>query len=138
MQRVRCREEITMRPILVTLASLLALAAAPAFAAEAPFDAAIFHRLLGSAQPVVVDFSASWCPTCRAQAPLIQSIAGEPAFKGLTVLVADFDTETALRKSLHVSEQSTLIAFRDGKEVARSTGDTTRAGLTRLLRAALP
>jgi thioredoxin 1 len=122
-----------MKCIAATLALLLVLATGTAAAAEAPFDAATFHELLASSRPVALDFSASWCPTCRAQAPLLRSITGEPGFKDLTLLVADYDKETALRKTYQVSMQSTLIVFRNGKEVARSTGDTTRSGLARLL-----
>ncbi len=126
-----------MKRIAATLALILALAIGTAGAAEAPYDEAALHKLLSSGQPVALDFSASWCPTCRAQAPLLRSITGEPGFKNLTLLVADYDKETALRKTYNVSMQSTLIVFRNGKEVARSTGDTSRSGLTRLLGTAL-
>ncbi len=126
-----------MKYIAGTLALILVLAIGVARAAEAPYDDAIFHKLLSSGQPVALDFSASWCPTCRAQAPLLRSIAGAPAFKDLTLLVADYDQEMGLRKAYNVSMQSTLIVFRNGKEVARSTGDTSRSGLTHLLATAL-
>jgi thiol-disulfide isomerase/thioredoxin len=126
-----------MRRIAAPLALVVALATGAALGAEAPYDPATFHKLLANGAPVAVDFAASWCPTCRAQAPLLRSITGEPEFKGLTLLLADYDTEKALRKSLNVSEQSTLVVFHHGKEVARSTGDTTQAGLTKLLRASL-
>lgn len=126
-----------MRRILGFLPLALMLAAVPAFGAEMPYDAATYQKLLASGQPVAVDIYATWCPTCRAQAPLVKSITAEPQFKSLTVLLANFDTEKALCKSLNVSEQSTLVVFRNGKEVARSTGDTTKAGLTHLLLAAI-
>lgn len=126
-----------MKCIAATLALIVVLAIGTAGAAEAPYDEATFHKLLSSGQPVALDFSASWCPTCRAQAPLLRSITGEPVFKDLTLLVADYDKETALRKTYDVSMQSTLIVFRKGREVARSTGDTGRSGLTRLLATAL-
>jgi thioredoxin 1 len=122
---------------LVSLALILALATEAASAAEAPFNAATFQKLLSDGKPVAVDFHADWCPICRAQEPLLRSITAEPEFHSLTILVANFDTETALRKSLNVSRQSTLVVFRQGKEVARSTGDTSEAGLTKLLRTAL-
>ena len=120
-----------------SLALILAIATGPALGAEAPFDAASFQKLLAAGEPVAVDFHADWCPICRAQAPLLRSITAEPEFHALTLLVANFDTETALRKSLNVSQQSTLVVFRHGKEVARSTGDTTEAGITKVLRTAL-
>jgi thioredoxin len=126
-----------MKRIAGILALILVLAIGTAGAAEVPYDEAAFHKLLSSGQPVALDFHASWCPTCRAQAPLLRSITGEPGFKDLTLLVADYDTEMALRKTYNVSMQSTLIVFRNGKEVARSTGDTSLAGLTRLLATAL-
>jgi thioredoxin 1 len=122
---------------LVSLALILALATGAASAAGTPFNAATFQKLLAEGKPVAVDFHADWCPICRAQEPLLRSITAEPEFHGLTILVANFDTETALRKSLNVRQQSTLVVFRNGREVARSTGDTTEAGLTKLLRTAL-
>lgn len=126
-----------MKRIAGALALILVLAIGTAGAAEAPYDEATFHKLLSSGQPVALDFSASWCPTCRAQAPLLRSITAEPGFKDLTLMVADYDKEMALRKTYNVSMQSTLIVFRNGKEVARSTGDTSRSGLTHLLGTAL-
>ena len=121
------------RALLVSFAIL----AGNAFAAEAPFEAARFQTLLSTGQPVAIDFYASWCPTCRAQAPLLKALTKQPEFHGLTLLVADFDTETRLRKDLNVGMQSTVVVFRHGAEVARSTGDTSEAGLARLLRTAI-
>jgi thiol-disulfide isomerase/thioredoxin len=126
-----------MNAFLGLLTSAFLLLTAPVFAAEAPYSAAALDRLLASGQPVAVDFHADWCPTCRAQAPIVKDLLSTPEFKNVTVLIANYDTELALRKSLNVTEQSTLVVFRHGKEVARSTGDTTREGLAALLRRAL-
>jgi len=126
-----------MRVMLGSLLVILAFATGSTFGAEAPFEATTFQRLLASGEPVAVDFHADWCPICRAQAPLLRSITEKPEFHNLTLLTANFDTETALRKSLNVSKQSTVVVFRHGKELARSTGDTTEAGLTQLLRSAI-
>jgi thioredoxin-like negative regulator of GroEL len=51
--------------------------------------------------------------------------------------VANFDTEKALKRSLGVTQQSTIVVFKDGKEVARSTGDTQEPNLAALLRHAV-
>jgi thioredoxin 1 len=109
----------------------------PALAAELPYRSDTLDRLLADGRPVVVDFHADWCPICRAQAPVIKDLLAEPEFKDLTVLIANYDTELPLRKSLNVSRQSTLIVFRHGKEVARSTGQTDPEKLAALLRQAL-
>jgi len=105
--------------------------------AEIPFNQAQFEALRAAGKPVAVDFYADWCPTCRAQAPLLKDLTQRPALKPLTLFVANFDTEKALRESLGVTEQSTIVVFKDGKEVARSTGDTQQNSLAALLRLAI-
>jgi thioredoxin 1 len=126
-----------MKILLAMLTTVLFLVTTPAVAGEEPYSAATFDRLLGNGQPVVVDFHADWCPTCRAQAPIVRELLSTPELKNVTVLIANYDTELALRKSLNVAKQSTLVVFRHGKEVARSSGDTTRNGLAALLRQAI-
>jgi hypothetical protein len=49
--------------------------------------------------------------------------------KDVTLFVADFDKEKDLKKALRVSQQSTFVVFKGGKEVARSTGQTRKAEL---------
>jgi thioredoxin 1 len=129
--------EIVMKTLLAFLSTALILLTAPAMAAERPYTAATLDRMLAAGQPVVVDFHADWCPTCRAQAPIVKDLLATPELKNVTVLIADYDTELALRKSLKVANQSTLVVFRQGKEVARSTGDTSREGLAALLKKAI-
>ncbi len=126
-----------MKTLLAMLMTALILVTAPAVAGEEPFSAATFNRFLANGQSVVVDFHADWCPTCRAQAPIVKELLTTPELKNVTVLIANYDTELALRKSLNVAKQSTLVVFRHGKEVARSTGDTSREGLASLLRQAI-
>jgi thioredoxin 1 len=72
-----------------------------------------------------------------AQAPVLKELVGMPEFVAVTLYVADFDTEKALKKSLGVTKQSTIIAFKNGKETARSTGDTRLDTLALLLRSAI-
>ena len=128
-----------MRNVIRSLfvAAGLCLAAVATFAGELPYNKAAFDKALAAGEPVVVDFAASWCPTCKAQKPVVQSLLAEPQRKVLTVFVADFDNEVALKKQLNVTMQSTLVAFKAGKEVARSTGQTGKAELGALLDKAL-
>jgi thioredoxin 1 len=119
------------------LAAGLCVAAVTSFAAELPFSKPAFDKALADGKPVVVDFAASWCPTCKAQRPVVQGLMKDAKRKTLTVFVADFDKEEALKAQLKVTMQSTLIAFKGGKEVARSTGQTDKAELGALLDKAL-
>jgi thioredoxin 1 len=118
--------------ILLTFISVLGVSAA-AFCAEVPFDQAQFDTMRAAGKPVAVVFHADWCPTCRAQAPVLKELTQKPALKPLTLFVADFDSEQTLKRALGVTQQSTVVVFKDGKEVARSTGDTQEDRLAALL-----
>jgi thioredoxin 1 len=113
------------------------LVATVALAAELPFDKATFDAALAAGKPVVVDFQADWCPTCKAQKPLVQGLLKDPKYSGLTLFVANYDTEKDLKKRLAVSQQSTFVVFKAGKEVARSTGQTDKGALADLFSMAL-
>ena len=121
----------------LTVAAGLWAAAAFASAAEVPFDKAKFDAAVAGGKPVVVDFAASWCPTCRAQKPIVQGLLSEKKLEPLTLFVADFDTETALKKQLGVTQQSTFVVFKGGKEVGRSTGQTQKQAIADLFDKAL-
>ena len=114
------------RVLALFLASLLPLAAT---AGSAPFDQAAFDQAVAAGGPVVVEFHADWCPTCKTQQPIVAQLLAEPKFKDVRLFVADFDKEKALKKALRVSSQSTFVVFKGGKEVARSTGQTTRSAI---------
>ncbi|GAC1358002.1 MAG: hypothetical protein NVSMB34_12770 [Variovorax sp.] len=119
------------------LASLLAAFATLAVAAEVPYDQKTFDAAVAAGKPVIVDFSASWCPTCKAQKPIVDELLGRPKFKGVTLFVADYDKEVALKKRLRVIQQSTFVVFNAGKEVTRSTGQTDKDVLTAVFEKAL-
>jgi hypothetical protein len=53
------------------------------------------------------------------------------------VLVADYDAERELRKTLKVRTQSTLVVFKGATERARVAGETDSAKLAATLRSAL-
>ena len=50
---------------------------------------------------------------------------------------ADYDSEKVLKKALGVTKQSTIVVFKKGKEVARSTGETQYDSLAVLLQSAI-
>jgi thioredoxin 1 len=118
-------------------ALLLAFASLSASAREVPFSQAAFDKALAAGQPVIVDVQASWCPTCKAQKPIVDSLMQDPKMRNVTLFAADFDTEAALKQKLHVAQQSTFVVFKGGKEVGRSTGETRKDAIASLFDLAL-
>ncbi|HWM49157.1 MAG TPA: thioredoxin family protein [Xanthobacteraceae bacterium] len=107
---------------------------APAFAAERhPFDAKAFADAQRSGKPIFVAIHAPWCPTCKAQAPILSELLTDPKFKNLVYFIIDFDNQKDAVRHLGARTQSTLIAFKGDREVGRSAGDTSRASIAALL-----
>lgn len=95
-----------------------------------------FQRdVLEAEKPVLVDFTADWCPPCRAIAPVLESIQAER--DDLRIVKLDFDTQkdTALRYG--VQSLPTMILFRDGGEAARIVGAGPKPALLARLEPAL-
>lgn len=126
-----------MKLVSLIAASMLLGAASLAQALEIqPFSAAALAQAEKADQAVALHFHADWCPTCRAQAKVLEQLKSEPGLE-LTVLVASYDDEKALKRRFNVRSQSTLIALHGDKERARMIGDTTAEGIRRVLKAAL-
>ena len=112
--------------------------AATAMAAEArSFDPAAFAAAKAAGKSILVEVTAPWCPTCRAQKPILSELLSTPALKDIVVFEVDFDSRKDVLRSLDVRQQSTLIVFKGAMEAGRSTGDTSRAGIAALLGAAI-
>ncbi len=96
---------------------------------------ASFDRFIAKAGlPVLVDFWADWCGPCKMMAPVFQQVAGELATQ---VRFAKVDTEAHPQVSMrhHIRGIPTLILFRNGTEVARTSGALDAFALKRWLAA---
>lgn len=101
------------------------MAFAPA-AAPAPvaFDRAAFEQAQAADKRILIDVYAPWCPTCRAQEPIIDRVAGARGNENLVVFRVDFDGQKAEVRRFGAQRQSTLIAYRGSRETGRLVGDT--------------
>ena len=118
------------------LVGALAVAApfASAWANSAvPFSAEAFKAAQTSGSPILVEIHADWCPTCKAQNPILDRLTSSAKFKDLKVFRVDFDAMKPVVKQFGAQMQSTLIVFKGTAEQGRSVGDTKEASIEALL-----
>lgn len=119
------------------LSILLICGAMAAYALDVkPYSAAALAEAQKADKPVALHFHADWCPTCRAQSTVLQGLKNEPGLD-MTVLVANYDTERALKRRFKVRVQSTLVVLRGETEWARLVGDTSASSIRDALKSAL-
>ena len=124
-------------------ATLLALAAvflgvtsAAAFE-QKKFDPANFKAAQSADKSILVDISATWCPTCKAQHKVLETLSKKPEYANLVVFEVDFDAQKDAVKSFGARQQSTLIAFIGTQETRRLVGETAAAPIEELLKSSL-
>ena len=122
---------IGRRVMVAALAFAAGLAVlAPAFAFDTkPFDAKTFEAAQTAGKPILVEVTAPWCPTCKAQKPILAELTQKAKFKDLVTFEIDFDTQKDLLRKFNVRMQSTLISYKGAREVGRSTGDTNASSI---------
>ena len=118
----------------VVIAAGLLLVSSIAQAAQ-PFSADGFQAAQRANKSILVDVTAPWCPTCKAQRPVIAAL--EKSNPHLVVMEIDFDTSKDLLKKFGVQTQSTLIVYKGDKEVGRSTGVTDATAVSNMVKKAL-
>ncbi len=95
-------------------------------------DSDFEQSVLKSSTPVVVDFWAPWCAPCRRMAPIFEDLAGEYAGR---VQFAKVNVDEAQQVPAQYSTFSipTLIVFKDGQEVDRIVGLTSKERLAAVI-----
>jgi thioredoxin 1 len=118
---------------------LLAFAGSPAFAAaeSIQYSPEAFAEAQAAGNTIVVDVYADWCPTCRAQKPILDELKTEAALEEVLFVTVDYDREKDFLRAHRIPRQSTILVFQGEEEVARSIAETDRDRLrTTILSAA--
>ena len=124
---------LTRRDV-VGLAALAVFAATPVYARESvPFTRAAFEAAQKDGKSILIEIAASWCPTCRAQKPIIEGLLDSAKFKDMVAFRIDFDDQADEVRAMGAQTQSTLITFKGMKEAGRSVGDTNPVSIEELL-----
>jgi thioredoxin 2 len=102
-------------------------------AAPVDLDAAGLATFIAhSGLPVLVDFWAEWCAPCTMMAPAFAEVAAALRTR-LRCVRIDNDAHPQVSMRLHLRGIPTLMLFRDGAEVARTTGALDAHALRRWL-----
>jgi thiol-disulfide isomerase/thioredoxin len=59
--------------------------------AAVPYSPEAFKAAQASGSPILVEIHADWCPTCKAQMPILERLTADPKFKDLKVFRVDLD-----------------------------------------------
>jgi len=124
---------LSRRSVLIAIAASAAVMSPALAAGPQPFDAAAFAEAQKAGKPVFVAIHATWCPICKAQAPILSELMADSKFKNLVYFTIDFDSQKDLVRRFGAQKQSTLISFKGDKEEGRSVGDTNRGSISALL-----
>ena len=93
-------------------------------------DATFGRDVLASPTPVLVDFTASWCPPCRMIAPVLDQIASDEASR-VKIVSLDVDANPETTRRYNVMSMPTLALFVDGTVVSQTVGARSRAAILR-------
>jgi len=84
-----------------------------------------FQKLISGKKPVLIDFHATWCGPCKAQAPILKEVAKETKAK-VRVVKIDVDKNQTIAAKYDVRGVPTLALFKNGKVVWKQSGMQTK------------
>lgn len=84
-------------------------------------DADFETEVLGAGLPVLVEFTADWCPPCRQMAPVLSALAAEESDR-LKVVQLNVDMNPLTTNAYRVLSMPTFMVFRGGEPVRSMVG----------------
>ncbi|MFF7857837.1 thioredoxin domain-containing protein [Streptomyces sp. NPDC007904] len=91
-------------------------------------DADFREEVIAAELPVLVEFTADWCPPCRQMAPVLSALAAEEEGR-LKVVQLNVDANPDTTNAYKVLSMPTFILFRDGEPLRSMVGARPRRRL---------
>ncbi len=89
-------------------------------------------EVLQSDQPVLVDFSATWCGPCKALAPTLEALAQEYTGK-MKFFGVDIDDARATAQRFGIQSVPTMILFKNGEVVGQAVGNRPKSDIAGMI-----
>ncbi|MGW3019891.1 thioredoxin family protein [Streptomyces longwoodensis] len=84
-------------------------------------DADFSAQVIDSELPVLVEFTAHWCPPCRQMGPVLKALAAEEGDR-LKVVQLNVDANPTTTNHYKVLSMPTFMVFRAGEPVKAMVG----------------
>ncbi|QNP70096.1 thioredoxin [Streptomyces roseirectus] len=84
-------------------------------------DVNFAEQVIGADVPVLVEFTADWCPPCRQMKPVLKALAAEAGDR-LKVVRLDVDSNPLTTNAYQVRSMPTFLVFRGGEPVKAMVG----------------
>ncbi|MFD5570052.1 thioredoxin family protein [Streptomyces cadmiisoli] len=84
-------------------------------------DEDFVEEVLGARLPVLVEFTADWCPPCRQMGPVLSALAAEEGER-LKVVQLNVDDNPLTTNAYKVLSMPTFMVFCDGEPVRSMVG----------------
>jgi thioredoxin 1 len=91
-----------------------------------------FQELIQSDQPVLVDFYAEWCGPCKMMAPELEKLKQIMGDR-LRIVKVDVDKNQKASMNYQISGVPTLLLFRNGKILWRTSGAMDAGSLSKII-----
>ena len=111
-----------MKKFLVFICFILAFST-NAFGKETTYSKELFDKALSEGKVVVVSSWIKYCTSCASQMKVLEKAKND--FDNMEYFAFDV-TNKEISKFFNVQYQTTLLIFKDNKEIYRSVGETTK------------
>lgn len=93
-----------------------------------------FNKQILEAKTVaLVDFWAPWCGPCKMMGPIFDKVADELGSSAVVAKV-NVDESPKIAERYRIMTIPTIIAFKDGREIARQVGLVSKDAILDLLK----
>lgn len=93
-----------------------------------------YDALLKNNKSVFVDFYADWCGPCKMAGPVVEALAG--IHTGVKFVKVNVDNNPEIAQRYGIMSIPTMIAFKNGEQVATSLGFRPQEELEEMVKTA--